>query len=868
MKPTRTNDGELARETLDQEENASFLLDPSGVISAMNAAAEQLTGYNEAELVGSRLLENRLIDGMLGESAMMNVSPSEASRFRLRRKDGVAVDVEQSLHRLSMTDPSNTILMLRTVEHNPNSRASLEDTIRILAAIFSGMPDGLVLIDETGIIQFFSVGAERLFGYKANEAVGANVKMLMPSPFQEAHDGYLKAYRETGVRKIIGVGREVFGRRGDGSTFPMYLSIGEIALSDGRYFVGMTHDLTRHKALEERLLTVSAAMEQSPVGVMISDTSGRIQYVNRAFIALTGYANEELLGESPRLLQSEETPHEQYQRLWDAIQHGREWRGEIQDRRKDGSLYWALEMISPLRNASGQVTHYLAIQQDITEQRKDKEALAESEERFRKVAKMAGEWLWEQDAEGRYTYSSDAVRDILGFEPEEITGMAYRSLFAIDSAHPTDPTPAPLASNEFHRIINCYSRKDGRRVFTESSGAPIFDDAGRLMKWRGIDRDITAEKEYEDRLRVSDRAIESLHVGITISDARVAGHPNIYVNQALSRITGYSREELLGRSMHLLQGPETDINALNEIKNALTQGRGCEVTLKNYRKNGEAFWNELTISPVRDKDGTITHFIGIQTDVTERRRAEENQRELEIAKKIQLSLLPDMPLSAAGMMIFGVCKPATHVGGDYFDYFENVDSLDAAIADVSGHSVGAALMMTVVRSMLRAEARKGLHHRLRPAAVLKDLNELLHDDLTRAELFITMIYCRYEPDKRLFSFANGGHNPGLILSAHESHCVQLDCDGLVLGVKRATSFEECGIILEPGDKILLYTDGITEAENAAGEFYGLNRLTDAFERNRLLTPQSLVNAILSDLRGFCDRVPPTDDITMVVMEAL
>ena len=96
--------------------------------------------------------------------------------------------------------------------------------------------------------------------------------------------------------------------------------------------------------------------------------------------------------------------------------------------KKIGETYWAQETITPLRDARGEITHYLAIQQDITEQKRDKEALVESEARFRHVAEMTGEWLWEQDPPGRYIYSSGAVRDILGFEPEEILGKNYLDL--------------------------------------------------------------------------------------------------------------------------------------------------------------------------------------------------------------------------------------------------------------------------------------------------------------------------------------------------------------------------------------------------------------------------------------------------------
>ena len=255
------------------------------------------------------------------------------------------------------------------------------------------------------------------------------------------------------------------------------------------------------------------------------------------------------------------------------------------------------------------------------------------------------------------------------------------------------------------------------------------------------------------------RAMEAVRVGIVICDARRPGNPNIYVNPALAQMTGYSQEELLKGGMHMLQGPGTDPEAIRKIRHALDAGEGCEVTLRNYRKGGEAFWNELMISPVPDENGTITHYIGVQTDVTERRRAEENRRNLEIAKEIQLSLLPSEPLRTARAAVAGVCSPAMHVGGDYFDYFENARGVDIVIADVSGHNVGAALIMTEVRSLVRARARQApvVH----PARMLHDLNESLYEDLTRSELFITMFCCRFEPEERALKFANGGQNSAL-----------------------------------------------------------------------------------------------------------
>ncbi len=848
---------------LDVMNDAACLMNTDGCVIAMNPKAEALTGFREAEIIG-RPFPGRPKIGANGVSSSLAWRLAPARQWidvTVRRKDQTETLATAAIYRLGKSEAAGLLLKLRPEDVSASADAALEDIKVKLDAIFGGMADGLVLIDEYGKILLFSAGAEKLFGYQAAEALGANVNMLMPSPYREAHDSYLDSYRRTGVRKIIGAGRAVSGRRKDGSVFPIYLSIGEIWLEGRRYFVGITHDLTHSKSLEGRLWLLSAAVEQSPVGVLITDEFGTIQYVNGSFSKISGYTEDELLGKNPRVLQSGQTPTAQYERLWETIRSGGAWRGEIQDRRRNGEFYWAYDIIAPLRDANGEIQHFLALQQDVTEQRRAKEALAESEERFRKVAQMVGEWLWEQDADGRHIYSSDAVRDVLGVSPEEIIGKSYTSFFDRDLDASRRSTPVPRS---FSGVVNCYRRRDGRKVFTESTGAPLFDEAGRLVKWRGVDRDITDRKNFEDALRVRNRAMAAVSVGVVICDARRTDNPNIYVNPALARMTGYSQEELLKDGMQILQGPGTDPASVAKIHHALATGKGCEVTLLNYRKNGEAFWNELIISPVPDENGTITHYIGVQTDVTERRRAEEDRRNLEIAREIQLSLLPGKPLRILRATVAGVCIPAMHVGGDYFDYFENAGGVDIIIADVSGHNVGAALIMTEVRSMVRARARQSpvVH----PARLLHDLNELLYEDLTRSDLFITMFSCRFEPEERALKFANGGQNPPLLLRAGERDCVELDADGMLLGARRKVDYEEARVLLGAGDRILLYTDGVTEAESPAGEFFGVARLCRSFSENRNASPEEIMAAVLRDVRSFCDSSPISDDVAIVVLE--
>ena len=144
--------------------------------------------------------------------------------------------------------------MIRVMDQSPGAIADANSTAEShLRSILATVPDAMVVIDEKGIILSFSAAAEKMFGYAEREVVGENVSMLMPSPDRERHDGYLHSYIKTGVRKIIGIGRVTTGRRRDGNTFPMELSVGEAWIDGKRIFTGFIHDITQRQEVELRL---------------------------------------------------------------------------------------------------------------------------------------------------------------------------------------------------------------------------------------------------------------------------------------------------------------------------------------------------------------------------------------------------------------------------------------------------------------------------------------------------------------------------------------------------------------------------------------------------------------------------------------
>lgn len=254
----------------------------------------------------------------------------------------------------------------QTVEMR-QSEAALRESEQLIRSIVDNIVDGLITINERGMIESFNKPAENIFGYVADEVAGSNVRMLMPEPYHSEHDGYLHNYLSTGKKKIIGIGREVVGRRKDGETFPMDLAVSEMQMEGKRVFIGLVRDITERKQNEEKLRKLSRAIEQSPVSVMITDAKGSIEYVNYKFTEVTGYSVQEAIGKNPRFIQSNLTPAEVYQSMWEALSEGKEWRGKLQNQKKNGELFWEEMYISPIRDSEGRTTNYVAVKEDITE---------------------------------------------------------------------------------------------------------------------------------------------------------------------------------------------------------------------------------------------------------------------------------------------------------------------------------------------------------------------------------------------------------------------------------------------------------------------------------------------------------------------
>ncbi len=624
------------------------------------------------------------------------------------------------------------------------------------------------------------------------------------------------------------------------------------------------------------LLAMQRVVQQSASAMMITDARGQIVYVNPKFTELSGYAVDELLGQNPRLLQSGNMSQDYYQSLWGKLACDGEWQGELQNRKKSGEEYWVFESISAIKDSAGQVTHFLAVEEDITHRKHVESALVESEERFRQMAEMAGEWLWEQDPNGYYLYSSAAVKQILGFSQEQIIGKHYTEFLTTQDKE--SQTLFAASHQSFYALINHYQHKDGRLVLTESTGLPIINTEGKVVKWRGVDRDISARMHFQNALIDSEKRtrliIESSINAIVIMDSY--GIITDW-NHRAEKMFGWAADEAIGQRLDELIIPKRFHSEHRQGMHAFLQTGVGPILNKQteqvaVKRDGMEFPVELSVSPL--KLGNSYIFSGFIHDISGRKAAEQQirqsqvelaivQNEIKIAQQIQATLIPSSPISSDAFEITGVCLPANKVGGDYYDYFfRNENQLDVVIADVSGHSIGPALFMVETRSAIRVQQDVSAT----PASTLGTLNTFLFEDLDNSDYFISLFYLQVNLEQKQLAFANAGHPPPLLFNQSQAEVLELDAEGLILGIRRKIAFEEKSITLSEGDVILLYTDGLIEAENAAQEFFGLERVKGILLQHANATPHVIIDALFAELRDFCQRNTFEDDITLVVFK--
>lgn len=781
----------LLNDVLDAATEVSIIAtDSQGLITVFNRGAEQLLGYASEEMVGKQTPEIiHLADEVVARGMELSAefgcpiegfrvfvemperNGSESRLWTYTHKDGHPISV--SLVITTMRTSSGVVIGYLGIAEDITERKLAENEIlrqvQRNQAILDNAIDGIITIDESGIISLLNKAGEHIFGYTSEEVLGRNVKMLMPEPYYSEHDSYLANYSGTGVKRVIGIGREVRGKRNDGSVFDMDLSVSESVIAGKRIFTGIVRDISERKLAEEMLQKSADEIwdlyNNAPCGYHSLDKDGIFVSINDTELGWLGYERSEIVAK--KRFSDIVTPQslEAFQEIYPLLA----MQGFISDIeftmiRKNGTFFSALSNALVLKDGDGNFLMSRFTVFDITERKQIYDALRTSQSRLSMAMDMAHLAQWE------YVVAADRF----------IFDDKFYALYGTSTEQEDDSfMPSEVYAREF--------------VHPDEVGI-VADAIAKAMASQG---------EYSDQLE------------------------------------------------HRI-----------------------------IRRDGEVRDIVVRFMVARDEEGNIVKFYGANQDITERKQVEEKLRDaytllnndLNSAATIQNNLLP-RPSTLAGIRFEYMFCPSSFVAGDIFNFFQiSENRVGFYLLDVSGHGVPAAMLSVslswMLSNMLQNEEDESdtlsRHEMMSPARVLGRLNATFQENRTAGQ-YITMIYGVLNCDSNQLTISQAGL-PAPIFCGSSGVCTVIGSGGFPVGLVPDVNYEEETIDFHPGERLFLYSDGVTECFDVDSRQFSDERLFSLIEAGSGEKLDNLLGKIESELLLWRGKQQFDDDVTMLAIE--
>ena len=534
------------------------------------------------------------------------------------------------------------------------SEANLRESEDRLTRILETSTSGILTLDRKGDITYANLEAAAILGARRSDIVGRKyrdgpweITTLDGKPYPDEDLPFSRVSR-TGEASY---GVELALKRRDGTR--VILSINSAPLLDaGGNPAGMIasfFDITSKKEAEEfHIWKLSLAIEQSPSAIMITDGNYRIEYVNQGFTRMTGYAPEEILGETA----SSECEHPAG--ICDTecgvmISEGKR-KVEREGRKKTGEPFWESISISPIRDRSGAVTNYLWIREDVTERKRSESEVRESRERYQNLVEKIHDLVWEADPEAFFTYVSPRIRGLLGYDPDEVVGKSGFDLMPEFEASRVRKQVASILAERlpFEHVETIFRHKNGAPVVFTTSGVPVHGADGSFRGWRGVSRDITRLKKDEEALRRSEERFQQIFEQNeeTVFLFRSGTAEIVDANPAAFSLYGYSLEEMKEGGLSLFVSPGEQFRFEQEIR-GIQPGKLLTVEeARHIRKDGTPIIVSIRGKSIDLNVGHVSYCTF--RDITARVRAEEE------ARARQAQLIHANRMTSLGTMVSGV----------------------------------------------------------------------------------------------------------------------------------------------------------------------------------------------------------------------
>ena len=502
-------------------------------------------------------------------------------------------------------------------------------------ALFESSPDAIVATGRDGRITRVNAQTEKLFGYSRDELIGEPINVLVPERYREKHSLYQQQYHAEPRTRPMGAGLELYGRRKDGSEFPVDIMLSPLQTDGEPLVVAVVRDITERKRLEqERARQASVARDQAALlevahdAIIVRDLERRITYWNRGAEVRYGWKKEEALGKVTHTFLETQFP-QSLEEVEEALYGKDYWEGELVHSTRDGRRIVVASRQVLQREENGRPYAILEINNDITEQKSAEEALCRSRAMFEGLFESSPDAVVATSRDGRIARVNAQTEKVFGYSREELVGQPvnvlvpepYREKHSLyQQQYHAEPHTRPMGGG-----LELYGRrKDGSEFPLDIMLSPLETDGELLVV--AVVRDITHRKRAEDALRQSEERFRSIVESVkdyAIFTLDPAGRITSW-NPGAQRIKGYSAEEIIGQhfSRFYLQEDIDRGKPEHALKTAEAQGR-FEDEGWRVRKDGSRFWANVIVTALRDQNGQLRGFSKVTRDFTERKQGEE-----------------------------------------------------------------------------------------------------------------------------------------------------------------------------------------------------------------------------------------------------
>lgn len=614
----------------------TMIVNNDTTIAMANQKTKNMTGYDPEELIGqswTRFIVPESLAMMQKYHELRRTDPDKGPKkyeAKLINKQGEIRDTLISVNRIPSTTQS-IVSILDITERNQAKEALKEET-RKYRTLFESSYDGILLLDGDKIIDC-NPEALKMFRCRRRDILGKTPYDIFSPPFQSENKSS-KDLAQHFIRSALEGKPQRFEwihSRYDGTLFNAEISLNSFELKHKPYLLATVRDVSERKKAEEELRQSEAKFrtlfEQSRDTIYISSKEGKINSINQAGLDLFGYNREEI--RQINIIDTYVNPAE-YQAFMEKI----DTQGYVKDfdvrlKRKDSTVIDCLITAVPRYDENGQIIEYQGIIHDITKRKVTENALKDSEAKFRSLAEnIPGViYLCKNDEKCTMMYVSASVKDLTGYSDQDFT---ENKISFTDLYHPTDAQNIPPQINQaiarrepFHLIYRIKHKTGGWR-WIEETGIGVYED-DRLLFLEGYMRDISDRKKQEEEYRKLFITVEQSPISILITDT--SGNIE-YVNPKFCEISGYQAAEVIGKNPRVLKTDHTTPEEYTQLWNTITKGNVWRGEFLNKRKNGELYWEDAAIGPIKDNHGKIVNFVGLKVDISQRKKAQEELRRI------------------------------------------------------------------------------------------------------------------------------------------------------------------------------------------------------------------------------------------------